>query len=505
MRILYFLALVLFLASHLYSNNLAITNISAPSTTSIQFDISWNNSWYAAAPSNNWDAVWIFVKTQVCSAGSSPWAHANLSTNSGDHSVGGGVLQIDAVSDGKGVFIRRSALGAGHITSATVVLQFSGSYTVADTNYEVIGIEMVYVPQGSFTVGDGSTNNSTHSVNSFGTNNTSTPRTISGEDAIAQDGLRNNSSSTSGHNAIIAAFPKGFNAFYCMKYEISQQQYVNFLNLLDFGQQVTRTAVIPSSSAGTAALASTSGDNRNSIEISTPGVAFSTPAVYGNDLNGNNIFDEATDGGNIACNYLSWEDLKAYLDWAALRPMTELEFEKAARGSNASVLNEYPWGSTTINQAISSSLTNGAQASEVSTSTADGLCAHNAGASTTLGPLRVGFAATSSTIRTGAGASFYGIMDMGGNVWEQAYQCGWVSGPSRTSTPIFTGLLGNGTLDALGNADQTNWGGGNALSVVRGGNWENAAQRVQISDRSNVSNTNENATRIRRTGGRGVR
>jgi formylglycine-generating enzyme required for sulfatase activity len=206
------------------------------------------------------------VKTQVCSLGSSPWLHANVSTVSGNHSVTGGVLQVDAVTDGRGVFLRRSALGSGNIATATVIITFSSSYTVASTNYEVLGIEMVNVPQGSFQVGDISLNNSTHSVNSYGSNST-TPYTISTEAAIASGNtLRNSSSEQSflytSNQALAASYPKGFNAFYCMKYEISQQQYVAFLNLLTFEQQSYRTAVVPSSAIGTAALAPTSGDNR---------------------------------------------------------------------------------------------------------------------------------------------------------------------------------------------------------------------------------------------------
>jgi formylglycine-generating enzyme required for sulfatase activity len=477
-----------------YSNNVIITNVSAPSTNTIQFDISWQNSWYSSAPSNNWDAVWIFVKTQICQVGSSPWIHANVSSTSGNHSVTGGVLQVDAVTDSRGVFLRRSAVGAGNISTATVTLQFTGTYTVIDTNYEVIGIEMVQVPEGAFTVGDGS------SSNSFGSGGTSnTPSTISSEAAIPLDNLGSATSQTD-HNAISAAFPKGYNAFYCMKYEISQQQYANFLNLLDFNQQSFRTAVLPSSAVGSAALST---DNRNSIEISTPGVAFSTPAIYGNDLNGNNVYNEANDGGNIACNYLSWDDLKAYLDWAALRPMTELEFEKACRGLNSHVSGEYAWGSTTINQAISSSISNGGQASEVSSSTSDGLCAQNGGSSTTLGPLRVGFAATSSTLRTGAGASYYGILDLSGNVWEQVFTAGYTIGPSRIAAPTFTGVLGDGALDANGAANATNWSAV-GTSIIRGGNWESGAVRARLSDRF-INNTAENNTRVRRTGGRGVR
>jgi formylglycine-generating enzyme required for sulfatase activity len=486
------------------ANNLTISNVSAPSSNTIQFDIAWDNSWNVAPL--NWDGVWVFVKTQVCDGASNPWAHADVSTVSGNHSVTGGVLQVDAVSDGKGVFLRRSGYGAGNISTSTVVLTFSSTYTVASTNYEVIGIEMVYVPQGSFTIGDGSSNNTTQSVASFGTSNTATPYTISSENSIAQDVIRNDKTgdgNITAHAAIIAGFPKGYNAFYCMKYEISQQQYVTFLNLVDYAAQQMRTTGIPSSAIGTAALAATSGDNRNSIEIRTPGVAFSTPAVYGNDMNNNNTFDEAADGGNIACNYLSWEDLKAYLDWAALRPMTELEYEKAARGTGTSTLNEYPWGATTLNQAISSSLTNSGQSSEVSSSSADGLCSSNGGSSTTLGPLRCGYAATASTSRTGAAASYWGILDLGGNVFEQTFQCGFYNG-TRTAIPTFTGVLGDGDLDASGNANATNWGAV-SLTVVRGGSWETTNQRVQISDRSYVNSTAQNSTRVRRTGGRGVR
>jgi hypothetical protein len=186
--------------------------------------------------------------------------------------------------------------------------------------------------------------------------------------------------------------------------------------------------------------------------------------------------------------------------------MTELEFEKVSRGAGSTVLlNEYVWGTTTINQAISSSLTTGGQSTEVSTSTSDGLCAYNGGASAVLGPLRTGFAATAITTRTGAGSSFYGALDLSGNLWEQVYQCGYYDGANRVNTPTFTGVLGNGALDSNGDTDATNWGTSVAVSIVRGGNWEHTAQRAQTSDRFYVNSTAENTTRVRRTGGRGVR
>lgn len=43
-------------------------------------------------------------------------------------------------------------------------------------------------------------------------------------------------------------------------------------------------------------------------------------------------------------SFLSFEDVAAWTDWAALRPMTELEYEEAARGPVRPVANDFPWG-----------------------------------------------------------------------------------------------------------------------------------------------------------------
>ncbi len=44
-------------------------------------------------------------------------------------------------------------------------------------------------------------------------------------------------------------------------------------------------------------------------------------------------------------------DLAAFLDWDALRPMTELEFEKMSRGPLLPNAGEYIWGNQTITAA----------------------------------------------------------------------------------------------------------------------------------------------------------
>ena len=85
-------ALIIFFRIHFtpvsFGNNLQITNVllkdwdTLHHTCNIQFDISWDNSWYmASAPGTEAkrDAAWIFAKYAVYSNGKwSSWSHCNL-------------------------------------------------------------------------------------------------------------------------------------------------------------------------------------------------------------------------------------------------------------------------------------------------------------------------------------------------------------------------------------------------------------------------------------------
>ena len=371
---------------------------------------------------------------------------------------------------------------------------------------------MVSVPQNPFSAGDGAS-----SANSA--NPAFTPQSIN--NAAESTGIAA-AALYAGSPAVPAAYPVGFSGFYCMKYEISQQQYVDFLNSLSYDQQVNHTAIAPNTAAPTTSLnsyamitggtvGSAPNPTRNGIRINAPGDATlvpKQPAVYMCDLNGNATADMSAasqDGLNIAANYLSWVDIAAYLDWAALRPMSEMEYEKISRGTNAAVAKEYAWGLglnflttansgcgpavfgyrdngasniciggsveygntyPSISMATTNNITNSGLNSETTSLTgATALETTPGGAVTTYlyvgkavvggtGPFRVGAmagSAAATNTRISSGAGFYGILDLSGNVLE------------RTISTAAAGLtfrgdsLGNGNLDANGYHDVGFW------------------------------------------------
>lgn len=459
------------------ANNVNITSTSV-SGSNITFNISWDNSWNANVAPNNWDAVWVFIKYQDCAT--KLWNHADLSTVGGDHTAGS-PLQVDPVTDGKGVFIRRSALGGGNVGSTSITLKMNiaaGTY-----NYKVYGIEMVNVPQGNFEIGDGT---STSTYNSY---------TVT---ATSQSGGLSSSVLGGASVAVPSTFPMGYNSFYCMKYEITQEQYVAFLNSLTYTQQAARVTVDPISAAGTYAFGNA---NRNGIIISTPGSNAALPAVFACDAS-SGIVNNSDDGQNIPCTFLSWGDLAAYLDWSALRPITELEYEKVCRGPMPRIAGEYPWGSTNITQVYNTlgGLVNDLTASESYSPISNGLCAYGVATNNGVyGPLRAGLFATGSSGRESAGAAYYGAMELGGNVYERAITT------SSSAGVAFTGALGDGTLLSGGDANAVNWPSSATAAGIgqRGGQWVSAATLVRTSDRSQMAAVDAARTYV--MGGRGVR
>ena len=485
------------------ANNVVVTNTAletaspvAAGTVKVKFDLSWDNSWRNGI---NYDACWVFVKYSTDSG--TNWSHATLAgngTNPTGFSAGSGTgLDIVVPSDRKGAFIQRSAVGAGTVSNTALKLvwdfQANGVAPSQKARVQVFAIEMAYIPSGSFYAGDG-TAGTVEGQFCAGTSG-STPFLITNEAyAITLGG--GGAGSMGNHNAtgilsgedfndstartLPSAFPKGYAAFYLMKTEMSQRQYCDFLNTLPTQQQTNRVS---------AALHY--GSQRNYIKRTS-----SSPAFFGCDANNNagsatsataSSLNEANDGEWTACNYVSWMDVAAYADWAALRPMTELEFEKACRGTNAPVADEFVWGNTTM-PAKPSSLNNAQTASETPN---PGNC--NVSGSTGGGPYRCGSFATASSTRQDAGAGYYGCLDLAGNLFEQVVTLGNSTGRG------FAGTHGDGVLSANGRSNNADWPGWSGAEVTgstgsggRGGDFSDGNNNARTSDRQLINNTSAN-------------
>jgi hypothetical protein len=221
---------------------------------------------------------------------------------------------------------------------------------------------------------------------------------------------------------------------------------------------------------------------------------FHCNSFSGNDLNNNGIVNENEDGLDIACNYLSWHDAIAYLDWAGLRPLTEMEYEKMARGNETPILNQFAWGSTNIAGAIAIGTNACASSETVSSNLSNVNYAENG--STINGPLRVGIFSRATSNRENAGAGYYGNLDLSGNVEELYVSMANAEGLN------FTGIIGNGELTTQGDADATNWPTSSGV-IGRGGSWSSASSQLRISNRANqLINTNIRSSTQGARGGR---
>ncbi|WP_416438632.1 SUMF1/EgtB/PvdO family nonheme iron enzyme [Phnomibacter sp. MR] len=460
----------------LQANNLQITNVTQTGNN-ISFTLSWDNSWNTTNNinplyPNNWDAVWVFVKYQ--NQIDNLWKHAKLSSTAGHHSISGGgaTLQVDPVQDSMGVFIRRSSPGAGNISSASVTLNMGPRIGTGAFNFKVFGVEMVYAPQDTLQAGDGLVSAATYF----------SPITITS--AKQASGLIAGELYT-GSPAIPATYPMGFNAFYCMKYEATNEQWVDFLNTLTYDQQASRIEVAPNAALGTNAY-TPSVTQEGIIEIVVPGLNNTQPAVFGCDFTEDNNFNTSNDGQNIPFLAVGKGDMLAYLDWAGLRPMTELEYEKACRGPRPRISTEYAWGSTNYASRTRANIINGGTATEASSATVtNGQVIASSGAASQ-GPARNGIFATASSGRESSGASFYGIMEMSGNLWELMVTTG------TGGLAITASSNGDGTLSTNGNANVATWPDpfGTTGIATRGGSWwetSNSTVFTRIAYRHNVA------------------
>ena len=398
----------------LSASNLIIEHVRAVNRTdvlatplSVICDISWENSWHH---DKNHDAVWIFIKF------SGPWnshaklmqsGHRVLQNRSGDVST----PSIEVSKDGLGFFIYPKNHYRGKVDYKLQILLDTAGIKINGNRLKglsVHGIEMVYIPEGPFTIG--SPDEAAISRAAFyKSDEAGKPNgllKIQSEKAIPV-GARHNAlyywSKNPLYNGdqlgpIPASFPKGYEAFYLMKYELTQGQYAAFLNQIPTGW--------------TYQLSPIGGKDyykkRGGIHL----------------IEGKYVADNP----HRPMNFISFTDGLAYTDWAALRPITELEYEKAARGPSEPIPAEFVWGTNTYEELeryvgadAEISLTNGYQESDLQDDT-----------------------------RAILGASYYWVMDLSGSLWEKVITVGNPIGRS------FSGSHGDGKL-AFGAATNEDW------------------------------------------------
>jgi formylglycine-generating enzyme required for sulfatase activity len=476
MRKLYALAITGLIAAptaeRALANWLEIQNIGYNQTTKeVWFDIRWRNSWRQAANANppNWDAAWVFVKFRTCgTAANVAWTHGEISTTIAHHVIGGGLepvlsdgsaVGIDPAPNNLGVMLRRNAVGK-YVNApwATCTLRVTNlDQVTGPLDVKVFGIEMVFIPQGPFFVGDGR----------FQTWHGGFLQTqITSEAAISIQAHHPAVTPWPSNTNISASYPKGFAPFHCMKYEITQGQYADFLNTIPAAAQLARyPGVCPYTPPATNCHL-----NRryNLLNTGAP------PDIY---------FAPQPDR---AQNWLLWADISAYLDWACLRPMNELEFEKICRGPAAPVLDEYAWGSTSLTELTVMTSTTPLENGTEEALNADANC-HMGGNNTVaggitssgqeFGPVRVGIFAkattSGATARQLSGGTYYGVMEMSGNVAEIV-----VAASNHASLANYAKVWGNGELSASGTHDVSAWPAVpapntqyNPTVTVRGGSW----------------------------------
>ncbi len=505
------LYIFLFMGFSLVANNVQVTQPvltgqdATNQTYKIQFDIGWENSWkISATDPYNWDAVWVFAKYKVGDSGT--WKHVKLDNNASAHSIGitnGVTGTIQPSPDSMGVFMYRTPDGTGNINWQDV--EFTWDYSsdpdiVTDIiEVRVFAIEMVYIPQGSFYIGDGAGGSppygpfgrlhAANDINAVFHINSENGFYLGGtrsENLMYNDvgnAVRDSVDDFSATDSVYLSdnYPKGFDGFYIMKHELSQKAYVDFLNTLSRTQQNSLTATYISGTSITNRYVmsnTTTVSSRNGIKCDAV-LPASGPVVFYNDLNGNDVYNEAADGQNVAMNYIQGIDACSYADWAGLRWMTELEYEKASRGPNMPTASEYAWGTTSYTK-IDDIFNAGTENENSNTPGANYNYGNAATGGTPYQPVRPGiFATSASTTREAANASYYGVLDMSGNLQELCITIG------RSQGRAYRPNHGDGYLESIGLANVDTWPV--SVSAIgssrRGGAWKEPFLFGQISNR----------------------
>ncbi|HOW35073.1 MAG TPA: hypothetical protein PL155_01475 [Candidatus Omnitrophota bacterium] len=488
-------------ASHLKVDNVTLSEVNTErKIAKIQFNISWDNAW---KNETNCDAVWVFVKFQTPEGA---WKHVNMKSSSGvnfdnaDHTPAmfskGDLADLGMwiSPEQKGAFLFKTK-GSGNVVSKNVQLVWD--YTkdgvsdeqILKTKVKVFGFEMVYIPQDKHYVGDPKGPDGPDNTFYVYPNNGS--YLIASEDPILVDKVDgvlycdqdNPRSREDVPFTIPKEFPKGYKAFWVMKYELTSQQFVDFLNTLNRKQQQSMVeADISGDEIKNYYVKTNSAEEhlRNAVVVAKKGNGTTEPVRF------------YTYAPARAVNFMSWSNIAAIGDWSGLRPITELEYEKAARGPKEAVIDELAWGSPMTQDVGRAETFDGAdgsgyekkvpQTGVVNACFGGGIAPFDVGKKTV--PDNPGFEGPVSgelfensrhegvTQMINDGASYYGVRNLSGNVWERCVTIGHQLGR------IYDGQHGDGELDADGFSNVSNWPGKDGAGAGnRGGVWSSPAPK----------------------------
>jgi formylglycine-generating enzyme required for sulfatase activity len=383
----------------------------------VKIDLSWNNAWHN---SRNYDAAWIFFKYKATNTffTADEYLHALVEPTGHrlliNHVPGSPGPVFETSEDRRGMFIYCSSAFRGNLKwtlEITLDKTILSDPAFGNNKYllDAFGIEMVYIPAGTFTLGDPDSLARKH-YSFFKSGENGQPDglyTISSEEEITVGKNKSNLYYMSDRanlrgdqkGIIPQTFPKGYQAFYIMKYETSQGLYAQFLNSL-------------------------------SSYASHQRVNFAGKQYYkyrGSIVMKDDKYEALAP--ERPCNFISWDDACALADWAALRPMTELEFEKACRGPLKPISHEYPWNTNTkdnlqryVNKDNNLVWSDGVKESDLTDKNRDKF-----------------------------GASYFWVMDLSGSQWERCVTVGDSTGRS------FQGSHGDGVLSGSGFATNKDW------------------------------------------------
>lgn len=376
----------------------------------INFTIRWQNSWNNK---RNHDASWVFFKLDQANGSTHQFLKPGTAQMLWKGDANMPDAQVEITEDGTGIFVYPGSEYRGDVTYHITVQRDTAKTKnlFRFDRIEAIAIEMVYIPEGGFTLGDPSP----EALNFGAVYRSDADGNFDGLYKITSSEQEIEVGPTAGslyyqssqkiyqgdrQGPIPSSYPNGYGAFYLMKYEVSQGLYAKFLNLI--GKTAATVRV-----------------NFGSPSYEKHGGTIRLKEGY--------YVAEKPNRRNV---YFHWDDMMAFTDWAALRPYTELEYTKACRGSGKPLANEYPWNTSSIDQ----------MALRIDPNTQNQIMLNGVTESDLTDENRHMF-----------GASYYWVMNLAGSMWDKVITIGDEVGRA------FTGTHGDGSISYYGYADVSDW------------------------------------------------